>query len=193
MTEPFIIRPARVDDADAIAHVHHQSWEETYPGLMPPELLERVSLEHRLKQWRRIIHDEPEGGARFVAEASAGYPSGVATTQTIIGIAQCGPAREPELNARHEIWMIYVLREAQKQGVGAALMRAMFDYLRSLDDAASNPDRSVGLWVLKGNDTAIRFYEKHGFAQTGAIKRDERMGVTLEDISFVSRNLKQDV
>jgi hypothetical protein len=34
-----VVRPARDDDAAAIARVHWQSWQETYAGLMPQALL----------------------------------------------------------------------------------------------------------------------------------------------------------
>ncbi len=168
---PFTIRPATVADADAIAQVHHQSWEETYPGLMPPELLERMTLDHRLRQWRRIIHDMPDGGARFVAEQNG----------KMIAIAQCGAAREAELQAPWEIWMVYVLREAQGIGVGAALMRAMFDHLKNLPPRG---DGSVALWTLALNARAVRYYEKLGARRIGAIKRDERMGVAIEDVAM---------
>lgn len=180
MTASFRIRPACIEDADAIARVHHQGWRETYPGLMPPELLERVSLEYRLDLWRRIIRDLPPRGARFVAEMGGAGRSAA----EIVGVAQCGPARDAELNARWEIWMLYVLREAQRAGVGSALMRAMFDHMVAQDEADPVADRSVGLWVLKGNGRAIGFYAKHGAMLTGAAKREDRMGVVIEDVAM---------
>ncbi|WP_342359404.1 N-acetyltransferase [Terrarubrum flagellatum] len=184
---PSRIRRARIEDADAIAHVHHRSWEETYPGLLPPELI--VPLDERLGQWRRIIHENPAGVGRFVAEVDAPtvgddmrFAPADAPDVRIVGIAQCGPAREPELETRYEIGRIYVLRAAQGVGVGKALMGAMFDALRA--SHVGGEDRSVGLWVLKGNDRAIEFYERMGARVTGTIKRDERHGFIVEDVGM---------
>ncbi|MBN9062923.1 MAG: hypothetical protein BGP06_17265 [Rhizobiales bacterium 65-9] len=193
MSPPFLVRPARSEDADAIAGVHHQGWRETYPGLMPQAVLDGMTLERRVQLWRRIIHEEPPGGARFVAEMSVGatagkvesrFPPGVATAQRIVGVAQCGPAREAELNARWEVWMLYVLRAAQQMGVGSALMRAMVDHLAKQDDGGAEADRSLGLWVLKGNDRAIRFYRRQGAALTGVAKREERAGGVVDDVAM---------
>jgi ribosomal protein S18 acetylase RimI-like enzyme len=185
---PFTIRPARVEDADAIAHVHHQSWEETYPGLMPPELLERVSLDHRLAQWRRGLAAPAPGLARFVAERD----------EDMTAIAQCGPPQDADLGTTHEIWLLYVLRKAQGLGLGVALMKTMFDHLRMSRPAGDGeppgqpefgavmrpPDESVGLWVLTRNEPAIRFYERLGARRDRTIRRGEWNGAVIEDVAM---------
>lgn len=182
-SEPFKIRAARVEDADAIAHVHHQSWAETYPDMLPAELIARYSLDYRLAQWRRIIRETPPGVARFVAEARDAE-----NNPTVIGVAQCGPARDVDLGASFEIMMIYVLRRAQSLGVGRALMGAMFDCLApqiaEAKKSGAIEQSCVGLWVLKGNDRAIRFYETMGAALTGPAKSEKRFGIAIEDIAM---------
>ena len=40
----MIVRPARIEDAPAIAEVHIQTWRETYAGLMPTEMLAGLSV-----------------------------------------------------------------------------------------------------------------------------------------------------
>ncbi|MBQ3638282.1 MAG: GNAT family N-acetyltransferase, partial [Clostridia bacterium] len=59
-----------------------------------------------------------------------------------------------------EIFALYVLGEVQRQGIGTELTR------RALDLLADHP--VVALWVLDGNEKAIRFYEKTGFRFDGA-------------------------
>lgn len=53
----------------------------------------------------------------------------------------------------NELTHLYVDPLAQNRGVGAALL----DYIKSL-----RPDR-LELWVFQRNDSARRFYERHGF------------------------------
>ena len=50
-----MIRPATVDDAAAVAHVHVSSWRSTYRGLMPDAVLDSLSVERRAEFWREVI------------------------------------------------------------------------------------------------------------------------------------------
>ena len=47
-----MIRTAVESDVEAIAHVHVASWRETYPGIMPQEILDGLREEQRVDQWR---------------------------------------------------------------------------------------------------------------------------------------------
>ena len=57
---------------------------------------------------------------------------------------------------------IYVLKEAQGLGIGRKLMDASLERLSVYS--------TVVLWVLKGNDHAIGFYEHYGFRFDGTSK-----------------------
>jgi len=65
-------------------------------------------------------------------------------------------------NAQGEIFAIYLLREAQRLGLGRKLMDATIARLDNCDP--------IILWVLKGNDRAIGFYEHYGFRFDGVVK-----------------------
>lgn len=60
---------------------------------------------------------------------------------------------------------IAVTASARKNGIGAMLLYALERY------AAERGGEVVQLEVRAGNETAIRFYEKHGFVQNGLRKR----------------------
>ena len=46
--------------------------------------------------------------------------------------------------------------------------------------------KTVSLWVIAGNERAIRFYERAGFvAEVGSRKRFELGGAKLEEIRYV--------
>ncbi len=144
------VRDAVEADLEGIARVHVQGWRETYKGFLAPAALAGMSVEERMRMWQgAFTHANPR--AKFlVAEADGGE---------IVGFARAAPvlAKEPDLlGAEAEIFAIYLLDKVKRQGVGRRLMSGVFDHLRS------QGFRSVGLWVLKENLPARRFYEALG-------------------------------
>lgn len=53
--EPFIIRTATSNDAQAIAEIHILGWQTTYRGHMPDDVLNGLSLIEREQQWRERL------------------------------------------------------------------------------------------------------------------------------------------
>lgn len=53
MSDP-LARPAVLDDAEAIAVVHHTSWMQTYPGLLPAKHWESDTVERRAQVTRGV-------------------------------------------------------------------------------------------------------------------------------------------
>ena len=49
------VRAAVERDAEAVAHVHVESWRSTYRGLVPDDYLAGLSVERRADNWRRLI------------------------------------------------------------------------------------------------------------------------------------------
>ena len=74
----------------------------------------------------------------------------------IAGFADAGGQRDASLSFAGEIYAIYVLRRAQRRGLGRRLMGAMAHQL----GAAGFPGAS--LWVAAANAPARRFYEALG-------------------------------
>ncbi len=143
---------ARLDDAQAIAAVHVAAWRESYAGLVPAEMLASLSVEERTDRWRRIL-GEPGPTIATVAFVACA-PGGA-----VVGFGSCGRQRSAELAGAGfggEFQAIYVLRSAQRRGMGRALMGAMARNLvdRSLQGGA--------LWVLQGNQSALNFYDTLG-------------------------------
>ena len=140
-------------DADVLpmAKVHIASWQETYVGILPDAMLARLSIANEAIRWQRML-DRPRvwGGAiTFVADRDG----------SVVGYGLCGEQRNAFLRDRGftgEICEIYVLRGAQGQGTGAALMKAMAGALRL------RGHRAISLWALQPNEPARRFYEHLG-------------------------------
>ncbi len=146
------IRHARVEDAEAIAAVHVTAWRESYAGLIPAEMLASLSVEEGADRWRRIMGkpDPAIATAAFVACAPGG---------TVMGFGSCGLQRSAELaraGFNGEFQALYVLRAAQRRGIGHALMGAM------ARDLANRGLHGGALWVLEGNQPALNFYDALG-------------------------------
>lgn len=151
------IRRATVEDAAAIAAVHVAGWHESYAGIVPAAALAKRTVKARTERWRAMLTD-PAGhdhGATFVACEDDG---------AVVGFAACGPQRTPDLAAQGfdgEFFAIYLLRAAQRRGIGHALMAAL------ARDLAGRGLGCASLWVFEENHPAQRFYDALGGALVG--------------------------
>ena len=70
----FTIRPARIDDASAIALVQVESWRTTYAGIVPDDYLASLNVELRAQSWRE--HLQAGAALLLVAEDDWGMAFG---------------------------------------------------------------------------------------------------------------------
>jgi len=154
MSEP-LVRPAVLDDAEAIAVVHHTSWMQTYSDPLPAEHWENDTVERRAQRWHERLSEDPRG---YLAVAVA--------DEQVVGFAKAGPTRRknrvPSPVRSDELWALYVLSERHGSGTGALLL-----------DTVLQPAAPAELWVADANPRARRFYEKHGFTPDGARFTDD--------------------
>ena len=139
------IRSAILADASAIAHIHVDSSWSTYRGILPDEVLASYSYERRMMYWSKVIADPESTEFVIVAENEQGQ---------ILGFASGGPEREG-MPLTGEIYTIYLLSSAQRQGVGRRLMLAT---MRCLIEQGW---QQIIVWVLADNP-AYAFYEALG-------------------------------
>ena len=168
------IRHAQLKDAEAIAAVHVAAWRESYADLVPAEMLASLSVEERADRWRRILGkpDPAIATAAFVACVSDG---------TVVGFGSCGLQRSAELAGAGfggEFQAIYVLRAAQRRGIGYALMGAMAQNLRGRGLQAG------ALWVLEGNLPALNFYDMLGGVVVARREDRRTEGAVLAKIAY---------
>jgi GNAT superfamily N-acetyltransferase len=163
------VRAAVPGDERGIAEVHVRSWHEAYTGVVAQDLLDRMDVDRREREWRRHLdHEAPPGGeplgATWVAEAGG----------RVVGFATSGPGRDPDrTRADLELYALYVLAAHYGTGTGAALLEA------------SLADRPTSLWVLEESPRAQAFYAKHRFEPDGARRTDRRFGAPIEEIRLV--------
>lgn len=145
------IRLATGADVLPMAKVHIVSWRETYPGMLPEPMLARLSIASEAIRWQRMLDRPREWGdaVSFVAEQDG----------CVVGYGSCSEQRSRPLRERGfsgEVSELYVLRSAQRLGVGSALMKAMAQAL------SERRHQAMSLWVLEQNLAARRFYETLG-------------------------------
>lgn len=158
------VRTAVSADAQGIAAVHVASWRWAYEGLMPEGLLAGLSVDARTRQWQEQL--KTGATAVFVAEAQG----------RISGFASCGPSRDPE--GLGEVYAIYLLQEAQGNGLGSGLWEAATGWLRQQGFSR------VKVWVLDSNELARGFYERMGLAADGLRKTSQWAGTSLCEVSY---------
>jgi len=141
------IRPARLEDAPGIAKIHVDSWRSTYAGLIADEFLTALSYERRAQVWSQSLTDPQNICFLYVAETRPG---------DIIGFVYAGPEQTGDPTYRSELHAIYLLKQAQGQGLGRKLI---FTAMRELCERGFS---SMLLWVLKDNLPSRKFYEAVG-------------------------------
>lgn len=168
------MRRATPEDAEGLARVHIQTWQETYRGIMPNEYLDNLSSEFqtRAEKWREGLSDPHNPGTTILAERD----------QKILGFCNCGPDRGDSGNG--EFRAINIINDGKRQGIGTQFMQLM---ARDLTDQGFT---SGLLWVAEGNTPAIKFYKKLGGQQKGT-KTELRFGPPLEEVGFFWHDLKQ--
>jgi len=139
-----IVRRARLDDAAAIAAVHVQAWHETYPGLLPQHLIEARTIERRREQTSVWLADGAISAHVAVVD------------DDLVGFASGGASRGPVAGFEGQLYAIYLLRRAQRRGLGEMLARAVAGDLRE------RGLRSMAVLVLAENAGARAFYERLG-------------------------------
>jgi ribosomal protein S18 acetylase RimI-like enzyme len=152
-----VIRPARADDAPAIAGVQVRAWWHAYADIVDHEHLASRTVAARTERWREIL-----AGSR--SETAVAEVDG-----RVAGFASVGAPMhakpEPGLGELHAI---YVDPPAQGAGVGTALLA---DAERRLGGRGF--DRAL-LSVFEANGLARAFYRAHGW-------REEEPLVVRED------------
>lgn len=148
----FQVRPmASPQDREGRAFVHYQAWRETYPGLMPEEVLAKHTLERcrESANSRRFSNSsdifvalDRENGDRVIGFATLSHHA-----RDFVSVEDAG-----------EIVALYVLRDFHGLGLGKELLESCLARL---------PRPRVALFVLKGNEKAIGFYQHMGFRFTG--------------------------
>lgn len=166
----MLLRPAAPEDALAVAEVHVRSWQAAYRDLLPPDPLERLRPEDRLKRYE-FGSSDPSKPATIVA-----VEDGV-----IVGFTTVVPARDADARGSGEICALYVDPPWWGRKLGHALIEAGRGHLGGLGFA------DAVLWVLAGNLRAERFYARDGWWPDGVRRSISVLGATVGELRYRRR------
>ena len=138
------VRPATLDDAEAIERIRVETWRTTYRGLLPDGLID--GLRENADQRRERLRFQRADQFSFVAEHAG----------QVAGYALGGPERTGDAEYRGEVYAIYVLPAHQGKGLGRALIR------ESARELARRGLHSLVIWVLRENAVGRGFYARLG-------------------------------
>ena len=163
----FAVREARLGDAEAIARAHTESWQTSYRGILPDNVLDRIDVGQRAGSRRRILEN------RKVLTLVA-YD---VTHGDVVGFCDAGAAR------RHapyggEIYALYLVQRAKLHGLGREMLERCQQWL------AEQNRRSMIIWVLEDNAHARGFYAAMG-GRPGPTTRSTVGGFPVVEVSYV--------
>ena len=144
------IRPARPEDAAAIARIRVDSWRDTYAHLLSPEFLAALDPVADTNGWRVTIErmtEDPSRGTFVVAELDG----------AVRGFAIACPPRPNENDPPRDWQLPLIYQDAELHGTGSG--QALL--------VAAIGDRPTFLWTAEDNPRAIAFYRRNGFVPDG--------------------------
>jgi GNAT superfamily N-acetyltransferase len=172
-----MIRAGSAADAAQVAAVQREGWFAAYEGIIPAEIIDRVTApddgarvrqSFRTRPWQRMLvavapdqedadrKDADQEGASIVGYASFGPETDVLSAPWPHPLTTEGKDGKVA-----ELYALYVRPAWWSTGTGRALME------RVLARTSGAGYRSIMLWVLRDNRRARRFYERAGFAPDG--------------------------
>jgi len=146
--DTWSIRPATLDDVDAIVDLRIAGWRAAYSHVMTADFLDRLAA-------RR----DSEVDARRTRLGDPTVRQFVGTAQgRVVGWALAGPGKDDDAPAPNELYALYVDPDLHGSGIASALLDAVI---------GRNP---ASLWVLGDNPRAQAFYSREGFVADGVSK-----------------------
>jgi GNAT superfamily N-acetyltransferase len=184
-----VIRAASAADAAQIAAVQREAWFAAYEGIIPTEIIDRITAPDNGARVRQTFRTRPWQHVRVAVaddQATPG-PLGEAAASGIVGYASFGPetdvlsapwphplTTDGEDGSVAELYALYVRPAWWSTGTGRLLMEQV------LARTSQAGYQSITLWVLRDNRRARRFYERAGFAPDGATNVLDRLGRVAE-------------
>ena len=141
----MFFRIAYPNDAAAIAHLHAESWRNTYRGMMSDAYLDGDVFTERLKKWQARF-DNPKDNQHIIVALQNDELAGFACVY----------------GADDEKWgslidNLHVRPDLKGQGIGKQLIQKAMDWARE-----NYPEQGIYLLVFEANEASRRFYEAMG-------------------------------
>lgn len=146
------VRPARPEDARAVAVVQASAWEAAYADLLPGG---RLDLAAATETWRAAVEAPPTPAHRLLVAVER---------DAVVGLAALGPADDADLDpaTAAELLVLAVAATASGRGHGSRLLNAAADTWRrgGASDAVA--------WLCPQDVALVRLLESAGWAADGS-------------------------
>lgn len=139
------IRDAKIEDAEAIAEIHAQSWLQTYSRVLTKGYLEIDAPKERREIWKARLSSKDQNQKVIIAESQG----------NAIGFA-CGYYGERKI-ADAYLDNLHVTRDFRSKGVGKSLLKIIANWI-----IAKDQNSGLCLLVNQDNENAQGFYRWHG-------------------------------
>ncbi len=165
------VRVATIADAADIARIQHDSWIATYvndnAGIRREDIADHLGdLTSRSDRWKDRILRKPGTIEILVLREE----------DRVIGFCQVERIRDiGHVNA------LYLDPEFAHRGLGSQLLQKGINWL--------GVDRPLELEVASYNDSAIRFYQRHGFREQGPAKSLQLRNGKLLPLTLMVRDV----
>ena len=162
------IRRAKANDAAAVAEAHDEAWRTAYQGIIPGAELRRLINRRGPTWWDSAIRKGSRIALLQFGDKIAGY-------------ANYGRNRARSLYYDGEIYELYLRPEYQGLGFGRRLFTA------ARRDLAQSALKSLIVWALSENETAVEFYRALGGRMVA--RSSEKFGPkSLDKVAFAWTN-----
>jgi len=141
-----------------IGEVFDKTWLATYPneeyGITVDDILDHIEKRHKRMKESKVdtVKNPPPGQTLFIAKE---------------GTKVVGVCRLTVNNERNQLQAIYVLPEYQGKGVGKMLWLEMQKF--------ADPKKDFYVELAVYNKSALEFYKRLGFVDTGRRMMDEKL------------------
>ncbi|MET0740383.1 MAG: GNAT family N-acetyltransferase [Candidatus Nanopelagicales bacterium] len=149
------VRPARVDEAPAVAAVQVAAWRADH--VLADARLDMLDLADLTATWDLAVRAAPSPRHRVLVALEG---------EQVCGMAAMAPSDDPDADPDHEaeLLTLHVDPEHRASGHGSRLVAAAAEIARS--DGFS----MLAHWVVSDDDRTRLFFTEHGFGPDGAYR-----------------------
>ena len=168
----FVFREAELKDADRIANLHAQSWQQNYRGSFSDEFLDNEVLDNRLAVWRERFRNPNEHQHIVIAEEN----------RQLLGFI-CSYFKENPIYGTY-LDNLHVSDTAKGKGIGTKLMGNLAQEI-----IGRNYKNGFYLWVLNTNYAAISFYDRIGGESLETVEANDIGDTVFQKTRYVWKDM----
>jgi GNAT superfamily N-acetyltransferase len=174
-TADVSVRPARPDDATAVARVQLITWRTAYRDVLPVAVLDDWDEEGAVESWRTAITTPPTPGHGVLVAVERDEVVGF----TAYGPAElvAGEAPDPA-GPTTEIATLLVEPRWGRRGHGSRLLAAVADLAHATGAAR------LQVWLPESDTVSAGFFESAGWAPHGWLRTLDTGGAPLREIRW---------